>query len=297
MIFSRIFFVEFDRLYHIRYKIAIQYLREISSGANGKVFEVGREETFALKVMHSGDRSVKAQRCFYSEYEKINMLNHPNIIKAFGIYLSDKNTPPSILLEFCPNDLQTFITKSNPSNVQIVTCIYQIVEGMKYVHKCNIIHRDLKPSNILISKNGTIRISDFGISKLMTSEEQSSTLGVGTQKFMAPEILNELDYDEKVDIYSFGVVMFFLLNRGVMPKITIIQVGTGKKANIPSTFTNLSKQIINDCWNFEPQSRPSFERLLHLFESNDYMLLDLDKSEISEVRHFVKQHKTKIPFY
>ena len=88
--------------------------------------------------------------------------------------------------------------------------------------------------------------------------------------------------------------MFFLLNRGVMPKITIIQVGTGKKANIPSTFTNLSKQIINDCWNFKLQNRQSFERILHLFESNDYMLLDSDKSEISKVRNFVKQHKTKV---
>ena len=78
----------------------------------------------------------------------------------------------------------------NSFSVQIVTCIYQIVERMKYVHKSNIIHLDLKPSNILISE---LRMSDFEVSKLMISEKQITTLRVGTQKFMMLEILKHLD--------------------------------------------------------------------------------------------------------
>ena len=91
----------------------------------------------------------------------------------------------------------------------------------------------MKTSSTLVgfsSRFGKVRISDFGISKLMTAEEQSMTGGVGTQKFMAPEILNEEEYNEKVDVYSFGVVLFFILSHGEMPKITIIQVGNGRKS-------------------------------------------------------------------
>lgn len=74
--------------------------------------------------------------------------------------------------------------------------IYQIVEGMKFVHSKNIIHLNLKPTKILISEDGIIKNTDFKISKLITFEDQN-TMGVGTQKFMAPEILSEVDYNEK----------------------------------------------------------------------------------------------------
>ena len=77
---------------------------------------------------------------------------------------------------------------------------------MEYVHFLKIIHRDLKPQNMLLD-------IDFGLSKIMTIEEQSMTGGVGTQKFMAPEEIDELEYDEKVDVYSFGVLAFFILRR------------------------------------------------------------------------------------
>ena len=84
---------------------------------------------------------------------------------------------------------------------------------MEYVHFLKIIHRDVKPSNIMVAYDGTIKIADFGLSKIMTIEEQSMTGGVGTQKFMAPEEIDELEYDEKVDVYSFGVLAFFILRR------------------------------------------------------------------------------------
>lgn len=72
----------------------------------------------------------------------------------------------------------------------------------------------------------------------MNSEKQRTNQGKGTQKFMAHEFLNEQDYNEKVDIYSFGVIMYFILSGGNMQKITIIQ--------IPPSFTQFAKTIIND---------------------------------------------------
>ena len=188
---------------------------------------------FALKIMHTGNNNFENFKGFIAEYEKLTSLKHPNIVQAYGIFMSDQKTPPSILLELCPRDLTSLIKTHSYKNSEISIWIYQIAEGMKYVHMKKIVHRDLKPSNILIGKDGKIKISDFGISKLMSAEEQSTTRGAGTQKFMAPEILKEEKYNEKADVYSFGVVLYFILSGGEMPKINIIKMGTGLKAPIP----------------------------------------------------------------
>lgn len=131
----------------------------------------------------------------------------------------------------------------------------------------------------------------------MITEEQSSTCGAGTQKFMAPEILNEQEYNEKADVYSFGVLLFFILSGGEMLKITVIQIGTGKKAEIPSTFTNFAKNLINECWNFNPIERPSFKEICQKLESNNYKIVELSKSEENEVKDFVNVHKLRIPSF
>lgn len=276
----------------------LRIIKEISSGGSGKVLEVGKEEKFALKMMHTGNHSIEEFKGFIEEYEKLIRLKHPNIVEAYGIFMSDAKTPPSILLELCTNDLKTMInTKSYKGKSDIVIWIYQIVEGMKFVHKNGIVHRDLKPSNILIGKDGKIRISDFGIAKLMTTEEQSTTRGAGTQKFMAPEILREEKYNEKADVYSFGVLLYFILSGGEMPKINIIQIGNGVKAKIPDSFTKFAKDLINDCWNSHSKDRPSFEEILSRLEKQNYKVFEMDKSEVNEVLEFVKEHKKLIPEY
>lgn len=166
---------------------------------------------------------------------------------------------------------------------------------MKYIHSKKVIHRDLKPTNILLSSDGTVKICDFGISKLMTIEEQTMTRGLGSQKFMAPEILNEEDnYDEKVDVYSFGVDVFFVLSSGQLPKIKLFDIPKGKKAEIPPSFTDFSKNLINDCWNLDPKDRPSFEEIVDRMIKNNFNLVLLNKTEIRNVEAFVKQHTSKI---
>ena len=234
---------------------------------------------------------------FFQEYELMHLLSHPNIVKTFGIFLSDETHPPSILLEFCPTNLDQKIKNEKLSKVDIVLIIYQIVEGMKYVHSQKVIHRDLKPTNILFGKDGFVKISDFGIYKLMSTENQSMTGGVGTQRFMAPEILNQEEYNEKVDVYSFGVVLFFILSGGEMPKITIIQVGTGKKAPIPSNINSIAKELINKCWNFDFNDRPSFNDILIYLEDNNFNLNELTECEINEAKFKINEHKAKIPSY
>ncbi|KAK8888137.1 hypothetical protein M9Y10_039199 [Tritrichomonas musculus] len=276
----------------------LENIEEIGSGGGGKVIKVAMKKIYALKQMIINDFNIKNFQNFIKEYEIMNMLQHPNVLKAIGIFMSNKNIPPSILLEYCPINLHKAIKNKVFSKEELVKIIYQIVEAMKFIHFKKIIHRDLKPTNILIDSDGTVKICDFGISKLMTVEEQTMTRGIGSQKFMAPEIINEEDYyDEKVDVYSFGVLLFFILSDGQLPKIRIADIFKGKKAEIPSSFTELSKNLIKDCWNLKSKDRPSFQLILEVIEKNRYNLIQLNKAETKNIESFVKQHKTKIQQY
>ncbi|KAK8838289.1 hypothetical protein M9Y10_035712 [Tritrichomonas musculus] len=277
---------------------SLERCKEVGVGCSGRVYKVYMKEAYALKEMNVSKASQNF-RHFIGECEMLSMLEHPNILKTFGICIGDADHPPCILLEFCESNLHDEVTKKSLSSVDLVFSVYQIAEGMKYVHSRQIIHRDLKPSNILLESDGTVKISDFGIAKLMTAEEQLSlTHGVGTQKFMAPEIIDESDfYDEKVDVYSFGVLAFFVLSGGDMPKIKMSEVLSGKKPSIPSSFSDFAKKMIGDCLNFEAKDRPSFSDIVEQMENNEYMMLPLDSFESNEVKIKVRQHKDKIPQY
>lgn len=135
------------------------------------------------------------------------------------------------------------------------------------------------------------------MSRLNTTDSFSKTLNVGTLLFMAPEIINDSDYDEKVDVYSFGVLIFYILSGRKMAKITMSEILLGKKAQIPSEFTQFSKDLINSCWNFNPSQRPSFNDIYNILKENNYNLFDLDEESKKDALYLINQHKTYIPLY
>ena len=274
----------------------IKNLKKIEDfGSVGRVTKVLMKDIYALKKIFINDFQYLPN--FIKEYEiMMSQPRHPNIVEVIGIYTGSKRYPPSILLEYCPMNLENAISENILSKEGIVKIIYQIAEGMKYIHMKGIIHGSLCPTNILIASDGTVKISDFCIMKLISFEEQSMSYPISKLMFIAPEIINEEDsYDEKIDAYSFGVLVFYVLSGGKLPKIKIKERVRGKKADIPSSFTEFSKKLINECWNFNPKDRPSFQMILNDLERNHYNLIQLNKTEIDNIESFVKQHKTKIP--
>lgn len=251
--------------------------KNIGQGATSTVYKVTREENYALKSLNINFIIKKKEnnededeesfdfdkiRRFFGEYDAINSLNHPNIIKTFGFFMGDKVNPPSILLEYCPHSLKSYIKKLGPSDRARV--IVELSDAMEHVHRAGIIHRDLKPENILLDRQNHAKVSDFGLCTLikLDTDTTSRTQMSGTLQFMAPELLQgRTDYDEKVDVYAFGVVVYFVVSGGEYPLFNLADIVNGKQFPIPSTFRSVTQKILNKCFAPSPNDRPSFKKL------------------------------------
>lgn len=278
-------------------------IKEIGRGATSEVYKVSKTDEFALKIINSdvcaktvtdddtddidgseNDDQIDVDkiRRFFGEYEFISKMNHPNVIKTFGFCFGDRLSRPSILLEFCPFCLSKCVKKLSVS--EKVRVVFEIAVAMKHIHSLGVIHRDLKPENILLDSEKHVKISDFGIATLVSlrTQTESMTRGVGTLKYMAPELLNESGkYTEKVDVYAFGVVAFFVLTNGDFPKISVIEIGNGKMAKIPESVNEISKNLIKKCWARVPDDRPSFDEIVELILKNNFGLINgINQSDI-----------------
>merc|ERR1711970_260295 len=113
----------------------------------------------------------------------------------------------NIVMDYCPVDLHTVMSKYllTPSDVQFY--IAQIILGLDAIHNSKIVHNDLKPENILLDQVGNVKITDFGISELcITGEKKRGQYG--TQIYMAPETLNFRGHDHSADYFSLGVMLY-----------------------------------------------------------------------------------------
>jgi serine/threonine protein kinase len=159
------------------------------------------ENPFAIKQI----TKIIDMRHFNNEVELMKKLDHPNILKLYDVVV--KNKKIYLILEYCNSgDLSSYIkSASNKFNYKYLK---QIMNGLKYLYKKNILHRDIKPQNILIHDDN-IKISDFGFAKSFEKNELITTF-CGSPLYMAPEIINKREYNEKSDIWSLGVILYEL---------------------------------------------------------------------------------------
>lgn len=183
------------------------------------------------------------------------------------------NTNFSILLEYCKSNQKKNVKKlSNEVRCQIIV---EISSAMKSVHEAGIIHRDLKLENILLDADDHAKVSDFGLCTLIDQESLtgSRTQMAGTLNYMAPELVRgRKDYDEKVDVYAFGVVVFMILTKGQKPDASIADVADGKMAEIPMSVSKFASNLISRCWEKDPSKRPSFTEICDLLKGNENKL-------------------------
>ncbi|KAG8636520.1 serine/threonine-protein kinase pakF isoform X3 [Manihot esculenta] len=187
---------------------------QIGQGSCGTVYHaLWYGSDVAVKVFSKQEYSEDVILSFRQEVSLMKRLRHPNVLLFMGAVTSPQRL--CIVTEFLPRGSLFRLLQRNTTKLdwrRRVHMALDITRGMNYLHHCNppIIHRDLKSSNLLVDRNWTVKVGDFGLSRLKHETYLTTKTGKGTPQWMAPEVLRNEPSDEKSDVYSFGVVMWEL---------------------------------------------------------------------------------------
>ncbi len=192
--------------------------KELGSGAMGSVFRGVYTKTgqkVAIKVMAPGLTSnEQSVRRFEREISILKQLNHPNIVRYFGTGKDPQTGSRWYAMEYVEGDAldKVMSRRGRMTWEEIVALGLQLCGALQHAHEKGVIHRDLKPSNLMILRDGTLKLADFGIAKgLDLSGLTETNCTVGTAAYMSPEQCQGHPITHKSDLYSMGVVFYELV--------------------------------------------------------------------------------------
>ncbi|XP_023928314.1 serine/threonine-protein kinase CTR1 isoform X1 [Quercus suber] len=227
----------------------------------------------AVKILMEQDFHAERYKEFLREVAIMKRLRHPNIVLFMGAVTQPPNL--SIVTEYLSRgSLYRLLHKAGAREMlderRRLNMAYDVAKGMNYLHKRNppIVHRDLKSPNLLVDKKYTVKVCDFGLSRLKASTFLSSKSAAGTPEWMAPEVLRDEPSNEKSDVYSFGVILWELATlqqpwSNLNPAQVVAAVGfKGKRLEIPRDLNPQIASMIESCWANEPWKRPSFASIM-----------------------------------
>ncbi|KAH7527796.1 hypothetical protein FEM48_Zijuj05G0004400 [Ziziphus jujuba var. spinosa] len=249
-----------------------------AQGAFGKLYRgTYNGEDVAIKILERPENDLeKAQlmeQQFQQEVKMLATLKHPNIVRFIGA--CRKPMVWCIVTEYAKGgSVRQFLVKRQSRAVPLKLAVKQaldVARGMAYVHGLGLIHRDLKSDNLLIFADKSIKIADFGVARIEVQTE-GMTPETGTYRWMAPEMIQHRPYTQKVDVYSFGIVLWELITGMVpFPNMTAVQaafavVNKGVRPIIPNDCLPALGEIMTRCWDANPDVRPPFTQVVRMLE-------------------------------
>lgn len=247
---------------------------KIGAGSFGTVHRADwNGSDVAVKILMDQDLHPERLKEFLREVAIMKSLRHPNIVLLMGAVTQPPNL--SIVTEYLSRGslyrlLHRHGARENLDERRCLSMAFDVAKGMNYLHKRNppIVHRDLKSPNLLVDKKYTVKVCDFGLSRLKANTFLSSKTAAGTPEWMAPEVLRDEPSNEKSDVYSFAVILWELMTlqkpwSNLNPAQVVAAVGfRGRRPEIPSSVDPKVAAIIESCWAKEPWRRPSFATIM-----------------------------------
>uniref|UniRef100_A0A8C9XR00 non-specific serine/threonine protein kinase n=1 Tax=Sander lucioperca TaxID=283035 RepID=A0A8C9XR00_SANLU len=287
----------------------------LGKGFYGQAVKVTHQETGEVMVMKELIRfDEETQKTFLKEVKVMRCLDHPNVLKFIGLFYKDKRI--NFVSEYIQGGTlrETIIKMDNDFPWRLrVSYAKDIAAGMAYLHSMNVIHRDLNSHNCLVRENQSVVVADFGLARLVTEDRHQSTTSslerpakgtlpelrrpdrrkrytvVGNPYWMAPEMIHGKSYDERVDIFSFGIMICEIIGRvnadpDYLPRSNDFGLNVAgflqqyHPPQCPSAFLPLGVL----CCETDADKRPSFLKLGEWLE-NLLMHLDISLPLLSEL--------------
>ena len=300
--------------------------KHICDGSHSNIYKGNfQDRAVILKVLLDKDvQNITANKEFENEIMVLSKLSHPHILRPIGVGKMDSELTQTltrlvIVLEALEGNTlahhlslrRSFSTKPF-SQIRYLRIAKEFASALFYIHdqidpNCKLIHRDLKPDNIGFMKDGTLKLMDFGLSVSLKKGENIDgsyklTGCTGSLRYMAPEVALSKPYNEKVDIYGFGMILYQIIT-GVMPfqgynkdKFYLSVVNGkyrppidyddyGRDIKISDTLRNL----IISCWDNDHINRPSAAAAYEILE-----LLECNKSSKNAKRSVLRRSIQKV---
>ncbi|XP_049272533.1 hepatocyte growth factor receptor [Rhipicephalus sanguineus] len=234
----------------------------------------GQVQPVAVKTLHNSSRGGEVDcMAFLEEALIMKDFHHVNVLPLIGLSI-DKADGLMVIIPYMKyGDLLSYIRdeRNTPTVKQLITFGVHVAQGMKYLADTKFVHRDLAARNCMLSEDFIVRVADFGLSRDVYEKDYYSGDNKKTKlpvKWMAPESLEKGIYNHKTDVWSYGVLLWELITRGVTPYPEVDNwdivdfLKQGRRMKQPSFCPDEMYAIMLRCWQDDHKKRPSFAKLV-----------------------------------
>jgi len=275
---------------------------KIAEGTFGSVYRGFLDgQDVAVKLLDWGEEQLKTKAevaalrsAFRQEVAVWHTLEHRNVTKFLGASMGSSDLivnpngtegsiegPPNaccVVVEYLAGGtLKSYLIKNRRKKLAfnvVIQLALDLSRGLSYLQSKKIVHRDVKTENMLLDKNRTLKIADFGVARVEAQNPKDMTGETGTLGYMAPEVLDGKPYNRKCDVYSFGICLWEIyccdmpyadLSFAEMTSAVVKQNLRPEIPHCPSSLANVMKR----CWDANPDKRPEMDEVVKMLENID----------------------------